>query len=52
MPVLFTLLVAGNSSENISRVGFINNFGSNNMCDFKTSFVIVTSSVGRQSFRY
>ena len=28
MPVLFSLLVAGNSYENISRVGFINNFGS------------------------
>ena len=28
MPVLFILLVAGNSYENISRVGFINNFGS------------------------
>ena len=28
MPVLFNLLVAGNSYENISRVGFINNFGS------------------------
>ena len=27
MPVLFSLLVAGNSYENISRVGFIN-FGS------------------------
>ena len=27
MPVLFSLLVAGNSYENISRVGFINNFG-------------------------
>ena len=28
MPVLFSLLVAGNSYESISRVGFINNFGS------------------------
>ena len=28
MPVFFSLLVAGNSYENISRVGFINNFGS------------------------
>ena len=28
MPVLFSLLVAGNTYENISRVGFINNFGS------------------------
>ena len=28
MPVLFSLLVAGNSYENIFRVGFINNFGS------------------------
>ena len=28
MPVLFSLLVAGNSYENISRVGFIKNFGS------------------------
>ena len=28
MPVLFSLLIAGNSYENISRVGFINNFGS------------------------
>ena len=28
MPVLFSLLVAGNSYENISRVGFINNFDS------------------------
>ena len=28
MPVLFSLLVAGNSYENISRVGFINIFGS------------------------
>ena len=28
MPVLFSLLVAGNSYENISRVGFVNNFGS------------------------
>ena len=28
MPVLFGLLVAGNSYENISRLGFINNFGS------------------------
>ena len=28
MLVLFSLLVAGNSYENISRVGFINNFGS------------------------
>ena len=29
MPVLFSLLVAGNSLyESISRVGFINNFGS------------------------
>ena len=27
MPVLFSLLVAGNF-QNISRVGFINNFGS------------------------
>ena len=26
MPVLFSLLVAGNSYENISRVGFVNNF--------------------------
>ena len=28
MPVLFSLLVAGNSYENISRFGFVNNFGS------------------------
>ena len=28
MPVLFSLFVAGNSYESISRVGFINNFGS------------------------
>ena len=28
MSVLFSLVVAGNSYENISRVGFINNFGS------------------------
>ena len=32
MPVLFSLLVAGNSYENISRVGFINNFGSETAC--------------------
>ena len=32
MPVLFSLLVVGNSYENISRVGFINNFGSQTAC--------------------